>query len=60
MTVKEQLHEIADNLPENASIEDAMQRLYFLYKLEQAEQESDAGDTVSDEEAKKLMAKWLK
>lgn len=59
MTVREQLRKLADELPEDASIEEAMERLYFLYKLDQAESEVDAGDTVSDEEARQRWSKWL-
>ena len=47
------------NLPENASIEDAMEKLFLLYKIEKGIEQADAGLTVSHEEAKQRLRKWL-
>ena len=49
---KERLLEAVRGLPEDASIEDAMERLYFLAKIEEGERQADAGQTMSHEEAK--------
>ena len=35
MTVKEQVLKVVQELPQDASIEEAMERLYLLYKVEQ-------------------------
>jgi predicted transcriptional regulator len=40
-------------LPEDATVEDAMERIYFLAKVEEGERQADAGQTVSSEEAKR-------
>ena len=47
---KDLLHETADKLPENASIEDAMERLYFLAKIERGIEQANAGKALSHEE----------
>lgn len=54
-TAKDLLRETAENLPANAPIEEAMERLYFLSKIERGVQQADAGKTVSHEEVKKRL-----
>ena len=44
-------------LPEDATVEDAIERLYFLAKIERGLQEAEAGDTLSHDEVK---ARFLK
>ena len=44
-------------LPEDASVEDAMERLYVLAKIERGLAESKAGNTIPHEEVK---ARFLK
>jgi predicted transcriptional regulator len=46
-------------LPEDASIEDAMDRLVYLDKIERGLQQAKAGQTITQEEAKARMAKML-
>ena len=60
MIVKEQLVNAIKELPETATVEDAMERLFFIYKVEHGIEQADSGKTVSHEEAKKRMDKWLK
>lgn len=50
---KERVLDAVRDLPENATVEDAMERLYFLAKIEEGERQADAGQTVSQEEAKR-------
>lgn len=45
---------------ENASVEDALDRLYLLYKIEKAIDQADRGELISQKEACQRMAKWLK
>ena len=47
------------NLPENASIEDAIERLFLLYKIEKGIEQADADLTVSHDEAQQRLRKWL-
>ncbi len=58
-TVKEKILNAVNELPEEVSFEDAMERIYFLYKVEKGIQQANAGQVVSHEEAKKRMKKWL-
>jgi len=53
MTVKEQVLKVVQELPRDASIEEAMERLYFLCKVEQGIKQADAGQKVSLKEKQK-------
>ena len=55
MTVKEQVLKSIQELPQDASIEDAMEKLYLLYKVDRGIKQADAGEKVSQEEAKERM-----
>jgi predicted transcriptional regulator len=50
---KERVLKAVRDLPEDASVEDAMERLYFLAKIEEGERQAEAGKTVSHEEAQR-------
>ncbi len=50
---KERVLEAVRALPEEATVEDAMERLYFFAKVEEGLRQAEAGDTVSHEEAKR-------
>ena len=60
MTVKEKVVHAVQDLPEDASIEDAMERLFFLSKIEKGIQQADSGQTLSHAQVREKMAKWLK
>ena len=60
MTTKERIIEAVEDLPADATIEDAMERLLFLAKVERGLKEADAGKTISHMEVKERMAEWLK
>lgn len=51
--VKERVIDAVRELPDDATVEDAMERLYFLAKVEKGLEQADAGQTVSHEEAKR-------
>jgi predicted transcriptional regulator len=57
MTTKEKILRAVNNLPDDASIEDAMDRLLFLAKIERGLQQADAGQTIAHSEVKERMAK---
>jgi predicted transcriptional regulator len=52
---KKKILEVVEQLPDDATIEDAIERLYFLAKIEKGIREADAGLTVSHDEAKKRL-----
>ena len=60
MTTKEKIIRAVEELPPNATIEDAMERLLFLAKVERGLKQADAGETISHMEVKERMAEWLK
>ena len=60
MTTKQKVMRAIEALPDDASIEDAMERLLFLAKIEKGLQQADAGRTISHDQVKERMAKWVK
>jgi predicted transcriptional regulator len=59
MTTKEKVIDLVEDLPDDASIEDAMERLLFLAKVERGIQQADAGQTIPHSQVRERMAKWL-
>ena len=59
VNIKEHMLKAIQELPDNATVEDAIDRLYFLYKVERGIAQADAGQRVSQDEARRRMAKWL-
>jgi hypothetical protein len=49
--VKSEIIKVIQELPEDATVEDAMERLYFLAKIERGLEQSE-GETISHEEIK--------
>lgn len=56
-TVKQRMMEAVESLPADATIEDAMERLYFLAKIQRGLEQADAGATLTHEEAKERLLK---
>jgi predicted transcriptional regulator len=60
MTTKQKLLKAVRSLPNNATYEDAMERLLVLAKIDRGLKQLDAGETISHEKVKMKMRKWLK
>ena len=60
MTEKEKVLQALKDMPDDASIQDAMERLLFLAKIEKGIVQADAGQTISHERVKERMEKWLR
>ncbi len=58
MTVKEQVRLVAEQLPTNATIEDAIEQLLFLYKVEYGLQQADDGSVLSHEVVLSRIRQW--
>ena len=56
-SVKQRVLGAIEALPADATIEDAMERLYFLAKIQRGLEQADAGETMTHEEAKKRLLK---
>ena len=57
MEAKQQMLKAIEELPDAANIEDALERLYLLYKIDRGIKRADAGELISQEEARQRMAK---
>jgi hypothetical protein len=51
--LKQKMVETVEHLPDSATVEDAIERLYFLAKVERGLEQSAAGDTIAHEDVKK-------
>ena len=49
--VKQKILQVVERLPDTATLEDAIERLCFLAKVEEGLRQSDAGETVPHGEA---------
>jgi predicted transcriptional regulator len=54
-SVKQLLRDTVEKLPADASVEEEMERLYFLSKVERGLEQADAGKTVSHEEVRRRL-----
>lgn len=60
MGTKQQILKAMEDLPEEASVEDAIDRLYLLYKINKGMSQADQGQVITQDEARQRMARWLK
>jgi hypothetical protein len=51
--------ETVDELIHEPSLDVALEKFYLLYKIHRGIEQADAGQTVSHEEARGRLAKWL-
>lgn len=58
-TAKEQVQEILETLPDDASLEDIQYHIYVRQKIEQGIDDVEAGRVISHEEVQRRLAKWL-
>ena len=54
-TVKDRIRATVEALPDNVTVEQAIERLYFLAKIERGLEQADTGKTVSHDEAKRRL-----
>jgi predicted transcriptional regulator len=52
-TIKQQVIEALEQLPADASFEDAMERIYFLSKVQRGLEQLDRGEVVDHDEVKR-------
>ena len=60
MITKKQLTVTLEKLPDEFSLEDLIDKLILLDKIERAEQESERGETITESELEKEIEKWFK
>ncbi len=59
MITKTKVRKTLDELPEQFSVDELMDRLIFIEKVEKGLEDSKKGNTVSFEEARERMKKWF-
>ena len=59
MELKEEMLKTIQDLPDDAGVEDAIERLFLMYKIKRGIAQSDRGELVSQEEARQRMSRWL-
>ncbi len=59
MTTKEKILKVVTELPDDASMEDAIERLMLLAKIERGLEQAERGETISHQEVKERLSKWL-
>ena len=59
-TAKQSAVKIIEQLPDEASYEDIMDRLLFMQKVDAGLEDIRQGRVITHEEAKKRLAMWLK
>lgn len=55
VTAKQLLREAVERLPDDATVEDAMDRLYFVSKVARGLEAADRGDVVPHEEVRRIL-----
>jgi len=57
MTIKEQVQQLAEKLPETATWDDVLYEVYIRQKITRGMDDIDNGRTVSDEDARREFLK---
>jgi hypothetical protein len=57
---KQQILKAIEALPDDATLKDALERLYLLFKIERGIQREMPTKLLSRDEARRRIAKWLK
>ncbi len=60
MPAKEQLYKIADELIPTASVDDVMDKLFLLHKIETGTNQADEGRVIPHGEVEQRVEAWLK
>ncbi|MCK9400507.1 MAG: hypothetical protein M0Q51_11010 [Bacteroidales bacterium] len=60
MITKEKLIQVINKMPERFSIDDIIEELVLLSKIEQGLADVEAGRVYAEKEVEKKMEKWLK
>ncbi len=59
LNTKQTAMRIIERMPDDASLEDIMYELYFRERVDRGLRELDERQTVSHDEVKRSLAKWL-
>ena len=56
---KQRVQHVLDAFPDDVNVDPFLEKVYLMEKLEAGEHQIEAGETVSHEEAKQRLRKWL-
>jgi len=57
-TVRDRVLRAVGEMPDGATYDDVMERVYMLQKIERGRQQIEAGEGIPHEEAKQQMKRW--
>lgn len=60
MLTKDKVKELVDHMPETFSLDDLIERIFLLQKIEMGQKEIENGEGIDWEDIKKEMDSWLK
>ena len=60
VSTKERMLQAIHSLPDDASFEGEMERLYVLLKIQIGLEQVDRGDVLTEEEMEQQFAEWLR
>ena len=60
MLTKEKLNKTINSLPDSFTIDELIDQLIFIEKVEEGMQQSEEGKVVSNEDVKQMIDKWSK
>jgi predicted transcriptional regulator len=58
-SVKQQVLEAVQQLPDDCTFEDVQYRLYVIETIRKRAEQADRGEFASDEEVKQRLGKWI-
>lgn len=58
MLTKEKVNKTVDRLPDSFTIDELIDQLIFIEKVEEGYEQSEAGKVVSNEDVKLMIDKW--
>jgi predicted transcriptional regulator len=56
--VKDLIVRAIAQLPDDATLEDALERIFVLFKVERGLAQAEAGQTIPHEEVRAMVARW--
>ena len=56
--LKQKILKTVEQMPQDVSFEEVMERLYFLYKIERGLQQVETDNILSHQQAKQNIKKW--
>ena len=60
MLTKEQIIATIDNMPDEITIDELIDKLVFINKVQTGLEQSEKGNVLTTDEAKQKLGKWLK